>query len=85
MSVAVRNLAKKRNLLAGSGSLPDQRIRAGQFEDYRGRLSATRIGHLPDLIFESNLTSSGSYRTHQATKRLLSIPDPPGGSGCITH
>ncbi len=85
MSVAIRILAKVRNLSAGSGSSLDQRIKAGQFEDYRGRLSAARIGHEAGLILENNLTSNGAYRAYQATKRLLSIPDPPCGSRCITH
>jgi LacI family transcriptional regulator len=56
------------------------KIQADQLEGYREGLRAIDIGYDPDLVIESNLTSNGGYN---ATKRLLSIPDPPDAIICI--
>jgi len=82
MTVVVRNLAKKRNLSARASRSPGQRIHSGLLDEYCGFFRATSIDHNNDPIFESNLASNENY---QSTKRLLSIPDPPGGSIFINH
>jgi len=66
--------------IACIGGSPDLKIQSDQLEGYREGLRATDIRYDPDLVIESNLTSTGGY---QATKRLLSIPDPPDAIICI--
>ena len=63
--------------LGGSTAL---KIQADQLEGYREGLRETGIAYDPGLVIESDLTSNGGY---QATKRLLSIPDPPDAIICI--
>ncbi len=66
--------------IACLGGSPGLKIQAEQLEGYREGLSITGIAYDPDLVIESDLTSNGGY---QATKRLLSIPDPPDAIICI--
>jgi LacI family transcriptional regulator len=73
----VENGFKRIACLGGSSDL---KIQADQLEGYREGLRAIDVGYDPELVIESNLTSNGGY---QATKRLLSIPDPPDAIICI--
>jgi LacI family transcriptional regulator len=62
------------------GGSPDLKIQADQLEGYREGLRETGIAYDPELVVEGDLTSNGGY---QATKRQLSIPDPPDAIICI--
>jgi LacI family transcriptional regulator len=66
--------------IAFIGGSPDLKIQEDQFEGYLEGLRATEMDYHSDLVVENNLTSNGGY---QATKRLLSIPDPPDAIICI--
>ncbi len=66
--------------IACLGGSPELKIQADQLEGYLQGLSATGMAYDPDLVVEGDLTSNGGY---QATKRLLSIPDPPDAIVCI--
>jgi LacI family transcriptional regulator len=66
--------------IACLGGSPDLKIQADQLAGYREGLKRTGCNYDPDLVIESNLTSDGGY---QATRRLLSIPDPPDAIICI--
>jgi len=60
---------------------PDElQSQASQMAGYRQGLRAAGLPFDPDLIVTSDLTSAGG---HQATRRLLSIPDPPDAIVCI--
>lgn len=63
--------------ISGPSELQSQ---AGQLEGYREGLQAAGLPFDPALVTASDLTSPGG---HQATKRLLSIPDPPDAILCI--
>lgn len=56
------------------------KIEVDQFNGYRQGLEMNNISFDPNLITTGDLTSSGGY---VATKRMLSIPDPPNAIACI--
>jgi LacI family transcriptional regulator len=66
--------------IACIGGPSDLQSQASQLEGYRQGLKAAGIPFDPNLLTVSDLTSTGGY---QATKRLLSITDPPNAIICI--
>lgn len=77
----VTYLAQRRfRRIAFIGGPPELQIQASQYNGFRQGLVAVGIPFNADLVTTSDLTSSGG---HLATKRLLSIPDPPDAIMCI--
>jgi LacI family transcriptional regulator len=66
--------------IAYLGGPSELKIHADQFEGYRQGLEKAGILYDSNLLATSDLTSSGGYL---ATKRMLSIPDPPDAIVCI--
>jgi LacI family transcriptional regulator len=66
--------------IACIGGPSDLQSQAGQLEGYRQGLEAAGIPFNPSLLIISDLTSIGGFL---ATKRLLSITDPPDAIICI--
>ncbi len=66
--------------IAYIGGSPELKIQVDQFDGFRQGLEMAGITVDPLLVAEGNLTSSGGYL---ATKRMLSIPDPPDAIVCI--
>lgn len=66
--------------IACIGGPAELQSQAGQFEGYIQGLKIAGLPLNPDLATLSDMTSAGGY---QATKRLLSIPDPPNAIICI--
>src|SRR4030042_3219070 len=62
------------------GGAPELKIQADQYDGYRQGLERANIPYDPKLVMAGDLTSSGGYL---ATKRMLSIPDPPDAIVCI--
>jgi DNA-binding LacI/PurR family transcriptional regulator len=56
------------------------KIQADQFDGYRQGLEIANIPYDSNLVTTGDLTSSEGYF---ATKRMLSIPDPPNAIVCI--
>jgi LacI family transcriptional regulator, galactose operon repressor len=56
------------------------KIQADQLDGYRQGLGIANISYNSNLVATGDLTSSGGYL---ATKRMLSIPDPPDAIVCI--
>ncbi len=66
--------------IACIGGPPELQIQASQLIGFTKGLQEAGLTHFPELVVNSDLTSSGGYL---ATKRLLSIPDPPDAIVCI--
>lgn len=66
--------------IACIGGPPELQIQASQVIGFTKGLQKVGLPFSPDLLINSDLTSSGGYL---ATKRLLSIPDPPDAIVCI--
>ena len=66
--------------IACIGGPENLKIQAEQIDGYCQGLEAVNIPNDPNLVAIGDLTSIGGY---QATKRLLSIPDPPDAIICI--
>jgi LacI family transcriptional regulator len=66
--------------LAYLGGPPELKIQADQFDGYCQGLEIAGIPYDPRLVVAGDLTSLGGYL---ATKRMLSIPDPPDAIVCI--
>jgi LacI family transcriptional regulator len=66
--------------IAFLGGPPELKIQADQYDGYRQGLERIKIPYDHDLVTNGDLTSSGGYL---ATKRMLSIPDPPDAIVCI--
>ncbi len=62
------------------GGPSELKIQADQLDGYRQGLEIAEIPYDPMLVVVGDLTSSGGYL---ATKRMLSIPDPPDAIVCI--
>jgi DNA-binding LacI/PurR family transcriptional regulator len=56
------------------------KIQVDRFEGFQAGLSQNSLPFDPALVEEGDLTSAGGYA---ATKRLLSIPDPPDAILCV--
>jgi LacI family transcriptional regulator, galactose operon repressor len=66
--------------IACIGGPADLQSQSSQMAGYRTGLKAAGLPFNSKRVMSSDLTSSGGY---QATKRLLSIPDPPDAIICI--
>jgi len=66
--------------IAYLGGASELKIQADMLNGYRQGLEKANIPYDANLIATGDLTSSGGYL---ATKRLLSIPDPPNAITCI--
>jgi LacI family transcriptional regulator len=62
------------------GGPSELKIQEDQFDGYCQGLERANIPYNPNLLAVGDLTSSGGYL---ATKRMLSIPDPPDAIVCI--
>lgn len=60
--------------LAYIGGPPALKIQVDRFAGFQAGLAQAKLPFDPRLVIEGNLTSAGGY---DATKHLLSIPDPP--------
>jgi LacI family transcriptional regulator len=66
--------------IAYLGGPSELKIQANQYAGFLQGLEKTKLPFDPKLITNGDLTSSGGYL---ATKRMLSIPDPPDAIVCI--
>jgi len=66
--------------IAFVGGPNELKIQSDQFEGYQQGLENAEIPYDLNLVNNGDLTSSGGYL---ATKRMLSIPDPPDAIVCI--
>ncbi|PWB53916.1 MAG: hypothetical protein C3F13_08420 [Anaerolineales bacterium] len=66
--------------IAFVGGPSELKIQADQYDGYRQGLERSEIPYDLTLVIGGDLTSSGGYL---ATKRMLSIPDPPDAIVCI--
>jgi LacI family transcriptional regulator len=66
--------------IACIGGPPDLQSQVSQLEGYRRGLKSAGIHYDRRLVITSDLTSTGGF---QASKRLLSIPNPPDAIICI--
>jgi LacI family transcriptional regulator len=80
MSLVTHLVERGFHQIAFIGGPSELQIQASQYNGYRQGLEAGGIPFNTDLVTTSDLTSSGG---HLATKRLLSIPDPPDAIMCI--
>jgi LacI family transcriptional regulator len=66
--------------LAYIGGPPALKIQVDRFAGFQAGLAQTNLPFDPELVLEGDLTSASGYL---ATKRLLSIPDPPDAIVCV--
>jgi len=66
--------------LAYIGGPPTLKIQVDRYAGYQSGLAQAGLVFDPILVQKGNLTSAGGYA---ATKRLLSIPDPPNAILCV--
>jgi LacI family transcriptional regulator len=59
---------------------PNLKIQVDRFAGFQAGLVQSNLLFDPQLVMEGDLTSAGGYT---ATKRLLSIPDPPDAIQCV--
>ena len=62
------------------GGPPMLKIQGDRFAGFQAGLAQANLEFYPQLVEQGDLTSAGGY---DATKRLLSIPDPPDTILCV--